>query len=265
MRILKCIIIPLIVCSVIDGTSSTDPRTNGKVGLVALTYMIISNSVGVVLGILLCVLVKPGAGLVREEAEGGVDTKSLTTMDIAADFIRNVFPPNMVGAALQVSQTQYTPTQVTSLVNISGQLVNQTTTVMSRSLGTVSSTNILGLIVISAALGIAASQSGEQGRPFLAFFKAGAHIIFTLFSWVKWTTPVGSASLIAASLAGLTNLGPAFRFMGLFSLLVAMGNLLLIQLVGLSTVFFLVRRQNPVLLFLHGCRAWLIAFGAINS
>ncbi|KAK3740460.1 hypothetical protein RRG08_000447 [Elysia crispata] len=265
MRILKCIIIPLIVCSVIDGTSSTDPRTNGKLGLVSLAYMIISNSIGAILGLVLCVLFKPGSGLEKEKAEGGVDTKSLTTMDIVADFIRNVFPPNLVAAALQVSQTQYTPKEVVTLVNISGQLVNETATVISRSLGTVNSTNILGLIVVSAALGIAASQSGDHGKPFLAFFKAGAHIIFKLFTWIKWTTPVGSASLIAASLAGLENLGPAFRSMGEFSLLVVVGNIGLIQFVGLSVVFFLVRRENPVKLFMKGARAWLIGFGSINS
>ncbi|KAK3740458.1 hypothetical protein RRG08_000446 [Elysia crispata] len=265
MRILKCIIIPLIVCSVIDGTSSTDPRTNGKIGLVSLAYMIISNSIGAILGLVMCVLFRPGSGIERENTESGVDTRSLTTVDIVADFIRNVFPPNMVGAALQVSQTQYTPKEVVSLVNISGQLVNETATVMSRSLGTVNSTNILGLIVISAALGIAASQSGDHGKPFLAFFKAGAHIIFKLFTWIKWTTPVGSASLIAASIAGLENLGPAFRSMGEFSLLVVVGNIGLIQFVGLSVDFFLVRRENPVKLFMKGARAWLIGFGAINS
>ncbi|GFR84885.1 amino acid transporter [Elysia marginata] len=227
--------------------------------------MLLSNTIGAVLGLVASVLVKPGSRLDTAQTDGGVDTRSLTTVDIVADFIRNIFPPNLVGAALQVSQTRYTSNEQVSVVNISGQLVNQTDTEMVKSLGTVGSTNILGLIVVSAALGIATSQAGEQGRPFLAFFKAGAHIIFKLFTWIKWTTPVGSASLIAASLAKLDNLGPAFRSMGVFSLLVVVVNLVLIQLIGLSIVFFLSQRQNPIKFFAQNARAWLMAFGAINS
>ncbi|KAK3740464.1 hypothetical protein RRG08_000451 [Elysia crispata] len=265
MRILKCIITPLIVCSVIDGTSSTDPRTNGKLGLVSLAYMIISNSIGAILGLVMCVLFRPGSGVRDDDTNSDLDTRSLTTTDIAADFIRNVFPPNMVGAALQVSQTQYKTKEVVNLVNISGYLVNQTTNVITRSVGTVGSPNILGLIVVSASLGIAASQSGDHGKPFLAFFKAGAHIIFKLFSWIKWTTPLGSASLIAASIAGLDKLGPGFRSMGLFSLLFAIVNFGIIQLVGLSAVFFLVQGRNPVTFFTQSARAWFMTFGSINS
>ncbi|GFR71829.1 amino acid transporter [Elysia marginata] len=63
IRVLKCIIVPLIVCSVIDGTANTDPRTNGQLGLVSLTYMIISNSIGACLGLVWCLIFKPGKSL----------------------------------------------------------------------------------------------------------------------------------------------------------------------------------------------------------
>jgi solute carrier family 1 (glial high affinity glutamate transporter), member 3 len=47
-------------------------------------------------------------------------------------------------------------------------------------------TNILGLVVFSMALGIALGRIGARGRPLLNFFTSLSDATMTITSWVIW-------------------------------------------------------------------------------
>ncbi|XP_060081502.1 excitatory amino acid transporter 5-like [Ylistrum balloti] len=60
IRFLKMLIIPLLITSVISGTSSLNANTSGKAGIITLVYFIFTNFTGCVIGCLLTVLIVPG-------------------------------------------------------------------------------------------------------------------------------------------------------------------------------------------------------------
>ncbi|CAG5128204.1 unnamed protein product, partial [Candidula unifasciata] len=254
MRILQAMILPLIICTVIDGTANTDPKSNGRIGLVTMTYIMVTNILGVVVGISLCLAISPVVP----------DTRNLRTVDIFADFIRNIFPDNIVAATMLMAQTKYTQKEVLVQTNLSGLVANTTSVQLIRSMTTVPSTNLLGLLVISASIGIAASQVGEQARPFIDFFSAGARIIYKLFNWAKWSTPVGVASLIAHALIKVGNIQTAFSSVGMF-LTTTIGGCLIYQWVVLPIILLAVTRRNPLTFMTHAAKPCLLAFGPASS
>ncbi|KAK0040313.1 excitatory amino acid transporter-like isoform X1 [Biomphalaria pfeifferi] len=281
MRALKVIILPLIVCTIITGTSSTDAKSSGKIGFLAITYIVLTNALGGIVGIILCLLVEPGSISGNIDKTTQLDARNLQTVDILADFIRNIFPDNVIGAALQVSQTKYTELPVTRLVKLnsshtwgngSDAMVNVTVKQLTRSLGSASGTNVLGLIVVSAAFGIAASKVKDRATNFINFFKAGADITFTIFDWLKWqvtnvmltSTPVGVASLIARAIAGMEDVTTSFSSMGMYVVVVAGGNIAF-QILVLGAIYAIFTRRNPVRFFMNVANPWLMAVGPPSS
>ncbi|KAK7505533.1 hypothetical protein BaRGS_00003278 [Batillaria attramentaria] len=105
MRMLKAAVLPLVICSIITGTASLKPKENGRVTAVCLSYIIITNVIGAVIGTLLAVIVRPGyaSGGDGEILGGSVDTGNLQPSDLFADLIRNLIPDNLVSACLVLS------------------------------------------------------------------------------------------------------------------------------------------------------------------
>ncbi|KAH9499057.1 Excitatory amino acid transporter 3 [Bulinus truncatus] len=257
-------------------TSGTDAKSSGKIGFVSITYIVLTNALGGIVGLVLCVLIQPGSMSGHIERSSQLDTKNLRTVDILADFIRNIFPDNLIGAALQVSQTKYTERPITRLVKLSEDnssqwlgnhsdvWMNLTMSQLSRSLGSTGGTNVLGLIVVSAAFGIAASKVGDRAARFVDFFKACAEITFTIFDWIKWSTPVGVASLIARAIADMEDVTTAFSSMGWYVLVVAGGNIAF-QIIVLGSIYMIFLRKNPIRFFMNVANPWMMAIGPPSS
>jgi Na+/H+-dicarboxylate symporter len=51
MRMLKMLVLPLVVSSLITGVAVLDPKSSGKIGLYAITYYLITTILAAVLGI----------------------------------------------------------------------------------------------------------------------------------------------------------------------------------------------------------------------
>ena len=50
----------LSIFEFIAGTASLDPKSNGKISMVAILYVISSNTIGVLVGLIMYFIVKPG-------------------------------------------------------------------------------------------------------------------------------------------------------------------------------------------------------------
>ncbi|XP_052801565.1 excitatory amino acid transporter-like [Mya arenaria] len=243
IRMLKMMIVPLVICSVISGTARMDPRSNGKVSGIALGYIMVQNLLGTVIGTAICLIVKPGEGVEVDEDlkfEGDV----MKTEDIFADLLRNIVPDNLVAACFRQAQTKY---EFESHVIQRDLALNVTETVREvtrKYVGAADSTNILGLIIVCSAFGVAAAALEEQGAPFLAFFRSATETIVKILRVLIWTTPVGVASLIAKTIAGTSNMETVFQKLGIYFACVLSG-LILWSFLLIPLMFFLVRRQNP--------------------
>ena len=201
LNMLKCLIIPLIVPSLIASIGQLDLRVSGKIGGRAVLYYMTTTFLAVTLGIILCVSIRPGIANIDEVIEEGEEAKG-TAVDTLLDLISNCFPPNLVQATMQQYKTMVVdPNNEQTEDPSTGALIVPGDVNTWRMDSTWShSTNILGLVVFSVATGIAIALSGEEGKPLLSFFKSVSHVMMRLTSWVVSLAPVGVAFLIAGEI-----------------------------------------------------------------
>ncbi|KAK3104137.1 hypothetical protein FSP39_024686 [Pinctada imbricata] len=244
LRMLKMMIVPLIIASVITGTASMDPKSNGRISVVCFTYIIITNFLPTILGSVLVLLITPGSGVSSSALSKTLST-DLQTQDIFADLLRNLFPENLVSATFEQAQTKYEMQQLVSYKVINGTNITATEDVIDKkSVGSTPSTNILGLVIVSTLFGIATSFTRGVGIPFFKFFESASEVILQILRWLIWTTPVGVISLIAKTIAETKNLEDDFQRLGMYFLTVMTG-LIVFMLIFQPITYFIVRRRNP--------------------
>lgn len=75
MRLLKLMILPLIIASLIAGSASLNAKMSGKIAVRTLLYFILTSMFNAALGILLAMLIHPGKPELRDEFAGLVQSK----------------------------------------------------------------------------------------------------------------------------------------------------------------------------------------------
>ena len=86
MSMLKMLILPLIVASLICALASLDAKATGRVGRRALVYYLSTTILAVILGIVLVVAIRPGE--TDEEKTGTKEVQPVRTLDAFLDLIR---------------------------------------------------------------------------------------------------------------------------------------------------------------------------------
>jgi Na+/H+-dicarboxylate symporter len=198
---LKCLIIPLIVPSLIASIGQLDLRVSGKIGSRAVLYYMTTTFLAVTLGILLTISIRPGIANSDEVLEKMESTKGTTT-DTLLDLFTNCFPRNLIQATMQQYKTLivYPGNKVVEDTS-TGAFIDPDVKETWKMIGSWNnSTNILGLVIFSIATGIAISLSGEEGKPLLSFFKSVSHVMMKITNWVVHLAPVGVAFLIAGEI-----------------------------------------------------------------
>lgn len=114
LRMLKGLILPLIVSSLIAAIGTLDLSLSGRIGGRAIAYYMITTFMAVVLGILLVTTIRPGVdrgGSEVSQTEKNLTTtfRQTTTTDTMLDLVRNMFPPNVIQACLQQYQSILMP------------------------------------------------------------------------------------------------------------------------------------------------------------
>ncbi|MBN3283698.1 EAA3 protein, partial [Polyodon spathula] len=105
MRMLKLIILPLIISSMITGVAALDSSVSGKIGLRAVVYYFSTTIIAVILGIVLVMTIKPGMSQSADDIDRTGSTPEVNTVDALLDLIRNMFPENLVQACFQQYKT----------------------------------------------------------------------------------------------------------------------------------------------------------------
>lgn len=109
LRMLRSLILPLIVTSLITGIASLNLSLSRKIGGRAIAFYLTTTFLSVVLGICLVTLIEPGVGKTIVPDKSKQKIKITTTVDTLLDLVRNLFPPNIVQACLELSTTVLTP------------------------------------------------------------------------------------------------------------------------------------------------------------
>ncbi|XP_072232821.1 excitatory amino acid transporter 3 isoform X1 [Leuresthes tenuis] len=255
MRMLKLVILPLIISSMITGVAALDSEVSGKIGLRAVIYYFSTTIIAVILGIILVMTIKPGVSQEPEHIDRTGTTPNVTTVDTLLDLIRNMFPENLVQACFQQYKTKRKELEpVKVLVNTTTTTTATLTTTIAAAvenitkdykiIGTYSDgINVLGLIVFCVAFGLVIGKMGEKGRILLEFFDALNEATMKLVQIIMCYMPVGILFLIAAKIIEVED-WEIFRKMGLYMVTVLSG-LAIHATICLPLIFFIIVRKNP--------------------
>ncbi|XP_060595283.1 excitatory amino acid transporter-like isoform X1 [Ruditapes philippinarum] len=259
LRLLKMMIVPLIVSSVITGTASLHPKANGKIGIVSFVFVFITNALGTGLGVVSFYVLRPGVESGKSNVQSALETKPMETQDIFADMLRNIIPDNLFVATFQQTRTEY---KYKDIVNTTSG--KSSFAIVGKTLGSSSGPNLLGLIFACTLLGMATSALGKQGRPLIDVLDALTRVVIIIIRWLLWTTPVGVLSLILVPVAELDDVGSVFRDLGLFISAVVVGCFVQ-QIIVMPLVLFVLTRRNPFRHMSAISRSWLISFAASST
>ncbi|GAB3362244.1 dicarboxylate/amino acid:cation symporter [Modestobacter lapidis] len=202
VALLRVIVVPLIVTAIIVSIANLEQVSNAaRLAGQTLLWFAITALIAVGIGIGLGLLTEPG----RNSSVDATAADVPETTGSWWDFLLGLVPANFLGLNTSADGASF---------------------------------NVLQLIVIAVAIGIAALKVGEAAEPFLSFTRSVLAIVQKVLWWVILLAPIGTLGLIGNAVAsyGWESLGSLGVFAGAVY-------------AGLALVLFVV---YPVLLRLHG-------------
>uniref|UniRef100_A0A8C6XDJ6 Amino acid transporter n=1 Tax=Naja naja TaxID=35670 RepID=A0A8C6XDJ6_NAJNA len=193
MRMLKMLILPLIISSLITGLSGLDAKASGRLGTRAMVYYMSTTIIAAILGVILVIAIHPGNPKLKKQLGEGKKNDEVSSLDAFLDLIRNLFPENLVQACFQQIQTVtkkvLMPQEIEEPSNVTDSIftiVNETEVtpepqlIVKKGLEFKDGMNVLGLIGFFIAFGIAMGKMGEQAKMMVDFFNILNEIVMKL-------------------------------------------------------------------------------------
>lgn len=285
MNMLKMLILPLIVSSLITAMGSLDTNASGRMGLRTVVYYMTTTFAAVILGIILVVTIQPGNKGEKNITKAGAP-KEAEPLDALFDLIRNCFPDNLIESTFQKQETtvgkrtviikgsstsNVNQTLATLASNITSNLTAPNATddgtsivVETMKVTKASGMNILGIVVFSLFLGGVLSKMGADGAPLVKFFECLHVATMKLVTLVIWYSPVGIVFLIASKLVEMEDLGTMFEQLAYYMVTVLSG-LFIHALIVLPVIYAIFTRKNPFTFMAGMIKAILTAWGTASS
>ncbi|XP_029909195.1 excitatory amino acid transporter 2 isoform X1 [Myripristis murdjan] len=272
MRMLKMLILPLIISSLITGLAGLDAKSSGRLGTRAMVYYMSTTIIAAILGVILVLVIHPGNPKLKENLGEGEKNDDVSSLDAFFDLIRNLFPENLVQACFQQIQTVTKKVEVVVEENINattmeGLVANVTKEpqfVIKKSLQFKSGMNVLGLIGFFIAFGICMGKMGERAKLMIEFFNILNEIVMKLVIMIMWYSPFGIACLICGKIISIKDLEVVARQLGMYMVTVIIG-LIIHGAIFLPSIYFVIVRKNPFTFFLGIFQAWITALGTASS
>ncbi len=95
VRLLKMLVMPIILASLVVGAASISPARLGRVGVKIVVYYLITSAFAVFIGLIMANLFKPGLGLELGTGEGKAIEATAPSL---VDTLLNIVPKNPFGA-----------------------------------------------------------------------------------------------------------------------------------------------------------------------
>jgi Na+/H+-dicarboxylate symporter len=217
VTLLRTLVPPLVFTAIVASIANLRQLQNAaKLVWQTLLWFAITALIAVLIGIALGLIIQPGVHTGVTEAAAHAPSSNGTWLD----FLKGLVPSNVFGLSASTS------------VKESGATTNL-------------SFNVLQILVLSIAVGVAALQVGAKAEPFLVFNRALLAIVHKVLWWVIRLTPIGTIGLLGNAVAqygwdALAQLGwfAAAVYIGL-AIVIAVVYPTLLGLNGLSiTTFF---------------------------
>jgi len=252
LRMLKCLIIPLLVSSITSAIGSLDLSMSGRIATRSIIYYLTTTVSAVVLGIILVTTIRPGKigsnDMVTNSTLSSMNTTSIQNTTISAptrpvltadtllDLIRNLFPPNIIEATIFQDRTVLVPRPPP---NDTWPLHKwKITNEVSKG------TNVLGIVMFSVVFGATIGKMQQKGKPLLDFFISLSEAMMTITSWVIWMSPLGVFFLVLSKVLEIVSFVEMIGQLGMYFVTVLLG-LFIHGLGTIPLIFFLVCRRLP--------------------
>lgn len=280
LRALKLLILPLITSSLINSIVNLDPKSAGRVGGIATLFYFTTTLLAVVTGIILVMVIQPGARGDDEEplkAPPGSAMSCGQTIptDTIFDLVRNMVPDNIIDA-MSISESSC----VRNVTLIDNQYVTDDTYAKGLASGDFVNTprvwygqpyqvdkngmNILGLVCFSLIFGFFISLAGEAGRPLAELLRSLEYVIMKMVSAVIWLSPIGICFLIAGEIANMKDFGGEISRLGIYMVTVIAG-LFIHAFITLPILLVVFGKRNPLKYSFGMLQAYMTAFGTSSS
>lgn len=166
IRLLRMIIIPLIMASMVTGIVSIGSGRNlGRISLRTAVYYMATTLLAVAVGLILVNLIKPGVGVQLPVEQNAADVQH--TPPSAISIVTDIIPKNLFAA--------------------------------------MADDKVLSVIFFSLLLGFAISSIGQKAKPIAHMFDAFNEIMLKITGWVMRLAPLGVFALMAYTI-GITGL-----------------------------------------------------------
>uniref|UniRef100_A0AC34Q7F8 Amino acid transporter n=1 Tax=Panagrolaimus sp. JU765 TaxID=591449 RepID=A0AC34Q7F8_9BILA len=268
MNMLKMMILPLIVSSLISGLATLDAKSSGRMGSLAIMYYIFTTVLAVITGIVLVLTIHPGDPTIKRDLGTGTGGKNVSTIDTFLDLVRNMFPENIIQATFQQVQTKYVVVRPRIVKKNDTAymlaLANGTYDYVKPSLEYVAGINVLGIIVFTIAFGIVLGQLEGETNVVVKFFATLDKVIMQLVMYIMWYSPIGIMCLIMGKILGIHDIGDTAKMLAMYMFTVFAG-LAIHSLISLPIIFFIFTRKNPYTFMKGLLQAWITALGTASS
>ncbi|XP_035515447.1 excitatory amino acid transporter 3-like [Morone saxatilis] len=240
LRMLHLVTVPLIVLSVLTEVSGMHTGTSRKISIRAAVYFVFTTFLSVTIGLILVMLIKPGAGdNSRTNVMEDDDDETFSTVDALLDLIRNMVPQNLVRAGFQQYKTLLVEIEIEKDDPVEAKITE--VRVVGKHIHGLST---VGLIMWSIIFGLALRKTGEKGKRFVdlitSLHEATRHVVKMTVGFL----PVGVLFMTAGYILEIGDNWETIFQLGKFMAVVVSG-LIIHGGVALPLIYLLCVRRNP--------------------
>ena len=185
IRLITMIITVMIFCTVVTGIAGMrDLRKVGRVGGKALLYFEVVSTLGLVVGLLVGNIVKPGsclnANVATLDAKAVADYAGQARVQTVTDFLMHIIPTTIVDAFAKG--------------------------------------DILEVVLVSILFGFGMSAAGVYAKPLVELLESLTKVVFRMVDIVMRFAPIGAFGAMAFTIGkyGLSSLGPLLKLIASF-------------------------------------------------
>ncbi|XP_058573325.1 excitatory amino acid transporter 5 isoform X2 [Neofelis nebulosa] len=287
MRMLKMLILPLVVSSLMSGLASLDAKTSSRLGILTVAYYLWTTFVAVIVGIIMVSIIHPGGAAQKETTEQS-GKPIMSSADALLDLIRNMFPANLVEATFKQYRTKTTPVvkspkmaseeapprQIliygvqeengSHVQNFALDLTPPPEVVYKSEPDTTDGMNVLGIVIFSATMGIMLGRMGDNGTPLVSFCQCLNESVMKIVAVAVWYFPFGIVFLIAGKILEMDDPTAVRKKLGFYAVTVVCG-LVVHGLFILPLLYFFITKKNPIVFIRGVLQALLIALATSSS
>ncbi|XP_073449615.1 excitatory amino acid transporter 5 [Aquarana catesbeiana] len=287
MRMLKMLILPLVVSSLMSGLAALDAKTSSRLGIITIAYYLWTTFVAVIVGIIMVSIIHPG-GAAQKENTGHNGKPVMSSADALLDLIRNMFPANLVEATFKQYRTKNVPVvksgkttssdSITHRILIYGiqdengshiqnfalDITPSPDVVYKSEPGTSEGMNVLGIVIFSATMGIMLGRMGTSGVPVVSFCQCLNESVMKIVAVSVWYFPFGIVFLIAGKILEMDDPTAIGKKLGFYAITVVCG-LVVHGLFILPLMYLFITKKNPIVFIRGVLQALLIALATSSS